>query len=109
MNRSLDPTLLETAIHEVLTGPNTAGNIIDLKRDERAVRGINCRDLASEGTAPVVFFDLRAAKVLKNLVEDVEHKYLHDILGKEGGGSETRLSARFATVDELSKVIMFET
>jgi len=49
----------------------------------------------------VVFFDIRAAKVLKDLVEDVNHTYLHDTLMKESG---KRLAARFVTVDELSKV-----
>jgi len=73
-----------------------------LKRDERAIRAINCRDLASEGTVPVVFFDIRAAKVLKDLVEDVNHTYLHDTLVVKESGK--RLAARFVTVDELSKV-----
>ncbi len=87
-------------------GPNaaSASTAINLKRDERAIRGINCRDLASEGTVPVVFFDVRAAKVLKDLVEDVNHTYLHDILMKESG---KRLGASFVTVDELSKVKLF--
>lgn len=49
----------------------------------------------------MVFFDIRAAKVLKDLVEDVNHTYLHDTLMKESG---KRLAARFVTVDELSKV-----
>lgn len=74
------------------------------------IKGINLDPLRqrNEGIIPLVFFDVRSAKIARDVVLD---KKFNDRLrqciggGAQGGSPSTELSARLITLDELCKVI----
>ena len=69
-------------------------------RQDPAIRGVNQRYIQSEGIVPVVFFDVRAAKIIQDLAVDSTNGKLREVLSE----SAQTLSAQLVSIDDLSKV-----
>lgn len=114
VNRELSVEDLKSAIMESLMTFSSEKNAMDdhtktpivqlLRHDP--LKGVNGRYLVSKGVIPVVFFDVRVAKVAKEVLTDRSVARLHGCIGDEidDKGERRWLSARLVTLEELSKV-----
>lgn len=70
------------------------------------VKGINERHLASKGIIPVVFFDVRVAKLAQELLTVKNFDRLRACIGEETDdeGERLGLSGRLVALEELTEV-----
>ncbi|KAH9485459.1 Meiosis protein mei2 [Psilocybe cubensis] len=75
------------------------------------LKGINERHLASKGIIPVVFFDVRMAKLAKELLTVTDCDRLSQCIDKvvDKNGHRLGLSGRFVTLEELTESMGYST
>ncbi|KAF8897027.1 RNA recognition motif 2-domain-containing protein [Gymnopilus junonius] len=119
VNRQLSAEDLKSAIIESLVTFSSEKNAMDehtktpvlqlLRQDP--LKGVNGRSLVSNGVFPIVFFDVRVAKVAQEVLTSPDFGRLHQCIGDEidDKGERRWLSVRFVTLDELSKTLGYSS
>lgn len=117
MNRQISVDELKSAIVDVLLSAIAEKKVSEEIAKARAahpfppdefLKGINERHLASKGIIPVVFFDVRIAKLAKELLTVKDSDRLRGCIGKvtDNDGHRLGLSGRLVALEELTEVCL---